>query len=86
MTRELLPSQIGCIDLEWLFQKVKEVNEKRSSATELLQVLVTGGVIFPFTPLLEDAYMKGFKDAMCTDCKDFETYIQSPIKINTNES
>ena len=59
MTRELLPSQIGCIDLEWLFQKVKEVNEKRSSATELLQVLVTGGVIFPFTPLLEDAYMKG---------------------------
>ena len=99
MTRELLPSQIGCIDLEWLEQQIefykKQSTQSREKGYLSVAISLEGNLnalyqirqqLFPLTPLLEDAYMKGFKDAMYNDCKDFETYIQSPIKINTNES
>jgi len=88
--KKLLPSQIGCIDLEWLGQKVKEVNEKKISATELLQILITGGVIFPLTPLLQDAWGKGsiHRDYLNKGSKwdglkpiDRNDYMVSKIKI-----
>ena len=83
--KELLPSQIGCIELN----DCAKIEELISVALSVLdgnkckeyEVLSNGINVFPLTPLLEDAYMEGFKDAMCNDSKDFDIFIQSPIKF-----
>jgi hypothetical protein len=82
-TKQLLPSQIGCIDLEWLIGEIEKVNNGLISSTEVLQYLLNN--TFPLTPLLKDAWEKGFPDAMLTDCQHLENYINTPIKISKDE-
>ena len=90
--KKLLPSQIGCIDLEWLKEQIEKVNNGLISSTEVLQYLSNN--IFPLTPLLQDAWGKGsiFRDYLNKGSKwdglkpiDRNDYMVSQIKININE-
>ena len=70
MTKELLPSQIGCIDLEWL-EKRESITEKYLNSDLILKHEIEGvnnmlhlirivkSQLFPLTPLLGDAWSKG---------------------------
>ena len=63
MTKELLPSQIGCIDLED-YAKMQELISVALSVLDgnkckEYEILSKGINIFPLTPLLEDAWSKG---------------------------
>lgn len=95
MAKELVPSQIGCIDLED-YAKMQELisvalsvlDGNKCKEYEILSKCIN---IFPLTPLLEDAWENGFetglrleKDTIISEKKD--AYIQSPIKININEN
>jgi len=91
--KELLPSQIGCIDLEWLDGEIKYY-KNRGYQSEVKSLQLVKNKIFPVTPLLSDAWSKGsiHRDYLNKGSKwdglkpiDKNDYIVSPIKINKDE-
>lgn len=65
-TKQLLPSQIGCIDLEWLDKKIKMLDDISKvhnlhidNIRELAFLKTIKSQLFPLTPLLDDAWDNG---------------------------
>ena len=83
-TKQLLPSQIVCIDLEWLevmekrlFEWITSTNKAMSNYGRISIDFISElrNQLFPLTPLLEDVLVE-----YGTKAKSIEQIINSPIK------
>ena len=89
-TKQLLPSQIGCIDMEWLEEEIKysELFEAPFGSGYINALKSIQSKLFPIEPILKDAfgsgYGCGFNDSDFEERK--QTYFTQPITIKLEDN
>ena len=86
VTHTQLPDNLIVVDKEWLKEKCKDVNGGATTATIVLQDLLTGGNSYPLNPILEDAWNKSIDSALInwdieSRDKDKQSYLSQPLTL-----
>ena len=76
---QLLPSQIGCISLEWLEEQIVVCKGQNYTMLTIDVLSLIKSQLSPLVPLLEDAWKWGTE---CNaDDEDLSNYLSQPIII-----
>jgi hypothetical protein len=92
-THTQLPENLLVVDKEWLEKEIEKINGGATTATIVLQDLLTSGNSYPLTPILEDAWENGsnydFRFKMSQDKHASfsyakQSFLSQPIKLKRN--